>query len=84
MFFIYNPLYNRTVRILDFYLSINLSLFFTFLPYYFSENSQLKELMSKRSIENRNKSLNQFNLKIEEVKHYYKNFRLFEEFYILL
>jgi len=64
---IYSPYYARTLRVLDFFLSVYLSFFFTLLPFYYTDNSQLVEMAKNRSIQNRNKNINDVSAKIEQV-----------------
>ncbi len=67
IFGIYNPLYNRKVRVMDFFLNIYLSFFFTLLPFYNIENSQLSEMIAIRSVEYRYKTVNDLEIKFKQV-----------------
>lgn len=64
---IYDPIYNRKIRVLDFFLKTYLAFFFTLLPFYVTDNSQLIDLAAKRSIINRNKSINDIEAKLKQV-----------------
>jgi len=66
--FIYDPIYNRNIRTLDFFFDILLSLFLTLLPFYVTDNQQLMEMASTRSIQDRNKSINDMGVMIKQVK----------------
>jgi len=72
---IYSPYYARTLRVLDFFLSIYLSFFFTLLPFYYSDNSQLVNMAENRSIQNRNKTVNDLDASIKQVKYFCLIFR---------
>lgn len=67
---IYDPVYNRKIRVMDFFLIIYLSFFFTLLPFYMTDNSQLMELAANRSIQNRNKNVDDLNASIKQVKKF--------------
>lgn len=64
---IHDPLYSRKLRVLDFFLRIYLTFFFTLLPFYVTENSQLAELVDNRSISNRNKGVNELEATLKQV-----------------
>ncbi len=53
---------------MDLFLKIQLSFFFTLLPLYLGENSDLEELQSNRSIENRYKGVNDLEVSFLKVK----------------
>ena len=61
-------MYSRKVRTMDFFLTIYLTFFFTLLPFYVSDNSQLADLAANRSIQNRNKSVNDLQVLLKQVK----------------
>lgn len=54
---------------MDFLLSINLSFFFAFLPFYITDHNQLINQIADRSFENRFKK--QFMVSIQIVKPFY-------------
>jgi hypothetical protein len=53
---------------MDIFLKIQLSFFFTLLPLYLGENSDLEELQSNRSFENRDKGVNDLEMSFLKVK----------------
>ena len=52
---------------MDFFLTIYLNFFFTLLPFYVTDNSQLIDLAANRSIQNRNTKLNDLGVMIKQV-----------------
>jgi hypothetical protein len=48
---IYDPVYNRKIRVLDFFLDLYFSFFFTLLPYYFRDNAQSAQMQAYRRAE---------------------------------
>ncbi len=52
---------------MDFFLRIHLSFFFTLLPFYFTDNSQLSEMIINRSIADRNKSIDDLEIAFKQV-----------------
>ena len=71
IFNIYDPIYNRKLRTMDFFLIIYLSFFFTLLPFYMTDNSQLIEMAANRSIHSRNKTVNDLQTSIKQVNFTY-------------
>jgi len=55
IFNIYDPIYNRKIRTMDFFFSIYLTFFFTLLPFNVTDNSQLVDMMANRTIQSRYK-----------------------------
>jgi len=53
---------------MDFFLNIYLTFFFTLLPFYVTDNKQLVDLAANRAIQNRNKTINDLNVALEQVK----------------
>ena len=52
---------------MDFFLAIYLNFFFTLLPFYVTDNSQLLELAANRSIQNRNIKVKDMEVMIKQV-----------------
>lgn len=71
IFNIYDPIYNRKIRTLDFFLVIYLTFFFTLLPFNITDNSELIKLEMKRSIKNRRKSVNDLEVQINQVNNFF-------------
>ena len=67
IFTIYDPHYNRKVRTLDFFLNIYLTFFFTLFPYYAGDNPELTAMAANRSIQNRNKGVNDLKVQFNQV-----------------
>jgi hypothetical protein len=58
IFTIFHPLYNRKLRVMDFFLSVYLTFFFTFLRFHTFGNPEADKFKNDRSIQNRAKNLN--------------------------
>jgi hypothetical protein len=56
---------------MDFFLIIYLTFFFTLLPFYVTDNSQLIEMAANRSIQSRNKTVNDLQASIKQVNFTY-------------
>ena len=71
---IYNPIYARSLRVMDFFMSIFLSFYFTLLPFYYTQNTELVDIANERKIENRNKKINDFQAtskQVKKIKYFY-------------
>ena len=68
IWFIYHPEYPRILRVLDFFLNLSLTFFFQLLPFYVTDNAQLVEMAAKRNFMDRNKSINDLETSIFQVK----------------
>jgi len=53
---------------MDFFLNIFLTFFFSLLPFYVTDNSELVDLAANRSIQNRNKTVNDLQVAFKQVK----------------
>ena len=62
IFSLYNAEYNRSLRILDYYIKILLPFFFTLLQSYYEENPEYIELKNKRDIKLSAKNPNDLNI----------------------
>jgi len=67
IFNIYDPIYNRKLRIMDFFFNLYLTFFFTLLPFYATDNTELDAMKANRSIQNRNKSINDLQASLKQV-----------------
>lgn len=56
---------------MDFFLTVYLNFFFTLLPFYVSNNTELLEMTANRSIQNRNKNINDLGVVVKQVKNYF-------------
>jgi len=52
---------------MDFFLLIYLNFFFTLLPFYYTDNSQLSEMVINRSIKDRNKTIDDLEIALKQV-----------------
>jgi hypothetical protein len=56
IFFIYNRIYSRGMRFFDLYTSIKITLVFSLLPYFLTDNEDFAVIKSRRSVADINKS----------------------------
>lgn len=74
---IYHPGYNRPLRIMDYFLQIYFTFFFTFMRFYMFGNPKADAFKDDRSIKNRGRNINDINYSIEEVKNFPRFFKDF-------
>ena len=64
---IFSPVYNRKLRVIDLLIQIYLKIFVTFLPLYFTENSEMEKVKTNRSIKDRHKSPSSLEVVAEQI-----------------
>lgn len=52
---------------MDFFFNLYLTFFFTLLPFYATDNTELDAMKANRSIQNRNKSINDLQASLKQV-----------------
>ena len=67
IFYIYSPIYRRTLRLLDLYILIKITFLFSMLPYFLTENSDFSEIKNKRSVEDMKKTPGNLDVAIMKV-----------------
>ena len=64
---VFSPIYNRKIRVLDFFLQINLKLLFTLIPFYMTDNNELIDLQVRRSIKDKNRTIDSLTVALAKV-----------------
>ncbi len=65
--------YNRSLRVLDFFLKIYMTFFFSLVPFVMKDNSKLIENMTKRDIKDFGKDIDDIGFDIIQVRIDYNN-----------
>ena len=68
IFYIYSPLYRRSLRLMDLYILIKITFLFSMLPYFMTENSDFAEVKNKRSVADMKKSPGNLDVALMKVK----------------
>ena len=64
---LYDPMYSRILRVVDFIIKIHISFFFTLIQYSITPNTAFEAETTKRDITNIGKSIDDFAPQIQEV-----------------
>jgi hypothetical protein len=67
IFYIYSPIYRRSLRLLDLYILIKITFLFSMVPYFMTQNSDFAEVKNRRSVEDIKKSPGDLNVAITKV-----------------
>ena len=67
IFYIYSPIYKRSLRLLDLYILIKITFLFSMVPYFLTENSDFSEVKNRRSVDDIKKSPGNLNVAITKV-----------------
>ncbi len=54
IFFLFNPSYNRKIRVLDYYIRLILPILFTFIKIYIDGNPEYESIKNKRDVRSKN------------------------------
>ena len=76
IFAIYHPGYGRTLRVMDYFLQIYLTFFFTFFRFYIFGNPKADSFKNNRTLANRGKNINNLNYTLEEVNKLFINLEI--------
>ncbi len=73
IFYLFNPTYNKKMRVMDYYITLIMPIFFTFIKIYLDGNPDYEVIKMKRDIRTKNLSINDIPPSIIKVKLFYSD-----------